>query len=144
MMQTDLFIYRLILFLLFQSLLILDVPVGSEVKWGPWSTSINLLSDLKKITLFLMPILGMCYNRTNSVTSNAVGFLRLFKVFWKGLQILDLKAHQIVSLFQVIWRKQGIFSNQFLFSVGILSSLLGVILVFGLLCFHSSIIDVKL
>lgn len=68
----------------------------------------------------------------------------MVKMFWKGLQILDLKAHQIVSLFQIIRRKQGIFSNQFLFSVGILLSLLGVILVFGLLCFHSSTIEVKL
>lgn len=75
MMQTDLFIHRLILLLLFQNLLILDVLVGSEVKWGPWSTSINLLSDLKKITWFLMPILGMCYSRTNSVTLNGAGFL---------------------------------------------------------------------
>lgn len=66
------FIYRLNLFLLFQNLLILDVSVRSEVKWGPWSTSINLLSDLKKITQFLMPISGMCYNRTNSLSLEKV------------------------------------------------------------------------
>lgn len=34
------------------SLLVVEVAVGSWVKWGPWSASVNLLSDLKKILFF--------------------------------------------------------------------------------------------
>lgn len=65
-------------------------------KWGErglWSTSINLFSDLKESTQFLMLVLGLCFNRTNSwwlemvllMTWNAVDFIHSFKMLWEGL-----------------------------------------------------------
>lgn len=36
----------------FLKLALSEVTVGSEVKWGPWSASNNLFSDLKKIIHF--------------------------------------------------------------------------------------------
>lgn len=40
--------------------------VGSGEKRGPWSEPSSLLSDLKKMTQFLMLILGVCHTRADS------------------------------------------------------------------------------